>query len=217
MDEFEWERELRESDRRTDKLMEIMEKYRGHPDSEKLVARDMGWKWVEETIEARERGALPEPEPIDPASLPPLELDPRTEGKDWILNDEGDPEHPLCVRSYKQTMEFWHWCKDAGLLDDDGDSVLNNMLFEVHMCNAKMAGALNGLGYEDDPDCGLIVASLKRGLGHLHKALARSDELAASPFPDRDRLAAFRERLLGVREDILALMQEYRDRLRGDG
>lgn len=62
MDEFQWEDFLKESDARSDRFMQIFEKYEGHPDREKLVAREMGWTWLDEMLEAQERGALETPE-----------------------------------------------------------------------------------------------------------------------------------------------------------
>src|SRR6202035_914302 len=58
LDECGYENLMRESDARTDKYIELLEKYEGHPDQEKIVARKMGWTWLEEALEADERGAL---------------------------------------------------------------------------------------------------------------------------------------------------------------
>jgi len=59
LDEFGYEKFMRESDARTDKYMKLLEKYEGHPEQEKIVAREMGWECLEEALEADERGALP--------------------------------------------------------------------------------------------------------------------------------------------------------------
>jgi len=53
-DEFDYEKFLRESDARTDKYMELLDKYQDHPDRERLIAREMGWTWLEEAIEEEE-------------------------------------------------------------------------------------------------------------------------------------------------------------------
>lgn len=70
MDEFGYEKFMRESDVRTDKYMELLDKYEGHPDQEKIVAREMGWEWLEEALEPDERGTLPPREKSDD-DLPP--------------------------------------------------------------------------------------------------------------------------------------------------
>ena len=40
LDEFGYEKLMRESDARTDKYIELLKKYEGHPDQEKIVARN---------------------------------------------------------------------------------------------------------------------------------------------------------------------------------
>ena len=44
LDEFEWERELREADRNAAAYQEALEKYKDSPDRDKLVAGAMGWE-----------------------------------------------------------------------------------------------------------------------------------------------------------------------------
>jgi len=51
-DEFEWELFLRASDRRAMKLGELMEKYKDSPDRDRLIAKAMGWKEIEEMLAA---------------------------------------------------------------------------------------------------------------------------------------------------------------------
>jgi len=65
MDEFGYERLMRESDARTDKYLELLDKYKDRPDQEKIVAKEMGWEWLEEALEANERGALPKEEKME--------------------------------------------------------------------------------------------------------------------------------------------------------
>ncbi|MBC8097120.1 MAG: hypothetical protein H7Y43_15040, partial [Akkermansiaceae bacterium] len=43
MDEFDWEKSLRESDALTDKVMELHEKFGEEPNFEEILAREMGW------------------------------------------------------------------------------------------------------------------------------------------------------------------------------
>src|SRR5947209_16989093 len=107
---------MRESDARTDKYMKLFEKYEGHPDRDKLVAREMGWTWLEEALEADERGALPEPEPMD---LPELVPNPLTEGVDWVRDEAGHIRHPLAMRASETAAAMWRHCKDKGLLGED--------------------------------------------------------------------------------------------------
>jgi len=211
LDEFGYEKLMRESDARTDKYMELLEKYEGHPDQEKIVAREMGWTWLEEALEADERGALP---PGDEMEIPPLEPDPLTEGIDWVRDKDGHVRHPLSKRAFESGVAIWHYCKDRGLLGEDGDSDLHEMIFQFQTTGAKLAGALNSLAYrdEDSLEGGLVVAALKRALGYLNASMAAADKVAEKKLIDPARLELFRHELFEVREEILKLMERFRSK-----
>src|ERR1041385_1896946 len=96
--EHDYEKFLKESDARTDKYMELLDKYGDSDEAEEKIAREMGWvrelteeeaeeesRRIEE-INAACREALNEPEP---------EPDPSREGIDWIRTEDGDLVHPL--------------------------------------------------------------------------------------------------------------------------
>jgi hypothetical protein len=211
MDEFTYEKLLRESDARTDKYLELVQKYDGHPDREKIVAREMGWEWLEEALEADERGALP---PREKMEVPVLEPNPATEGVDWIRDEDGDIHHPLTKRAFESAMAMWHFCNDRKLLDDDGDADLQEMIFEFQTAGAKIAGALDSMGYSDDEErlieSGLVVASLKRALNYLHKSIAAGERVAEKKLLPREQLDPFRADLFEVREEVLRLMEQFR-------
>ena len=209
LDEFGYEKSMRESDARTDKYIALLEKYEGHPDREKIVAREMGWEWLEEALEADERGALP---PSEPMEVPPLEPNPITEGIDWIRNEEGHIHHPLQRRAFESAMSMWHFCKDRGLLGEDGDEDLREMIFEFQTTSAKLAGALNSFAYDDSNtrDGAFVVASLKRAIGYLHKSVAATEKVAEKKLLPAERLELFRTELFDIREQILALMERFR-------
>src|SRR5206468_3690818 len=42
-DEYAWERFLQQQDRKTEKYMELLEKYIDDPNRDQLIAREMGW------------------------------------------------------------------------------------------------------------------------------------------------------------------------------
>ena len=209
LDEFGYERFMRESDARTDKYMKLLEKYEGHPDQEKIVAREMGWTWLEEALEADERGALPPREEIDVARLEPNLL---TEGVDWIRDESGRIRHPLTKRAFESAMAMWHFCNDRGLLGENGDSDLREMIFQFQTAGAKIAGALNSLAYDEDlRDGGFIVAALKRALNYLHRSVSAAEKVTNKNLLDSERLNSFRADLFEVREEILRLMQRFRE------
>src|SRR5260370_31731072 len=55
-DEYDWERFLQQQDRKTERYMELLERYIDDPNRDQIIAREMGWthlltadgeKWVE--------------------------------------------------------------------------------------------------------------------------------------------------------------------------
>jgi hypothetical protein len=208
LDEFGYEKFMRECDARTDKVMTLYEKYRDHPDREKIIAREMGWKWLEEAIEADERGAVPPPEPVELAELVP---NPLTEGVDWVRDEDGDIHHPLSKRTFESAVAIWRYCDERKLLDENGDVDLAEMVFQFQTTGAKIAGALNSLGYDADlRDGAFVVACLKRALGYLNKSIAAAEKVAEKNLLDADRLQSFRAELFALREEILSLMKRFR-------
>ena len=208
LDEFGYEKLMRESDARTDKYIELLEKYEGHPDQEKIVAREMGWTWLEEALEADERGALPPREEIE---VPLLEPNPITEGVDWVRDKDGHIHHPLTKRAFESAMTMWHFCDESGLLGENGDADLRQMIFQFQTAGAKIGGALDGLAYDEDlRDGGFIVAALKRALNYLHQSVSAAEKVAGKNLLDSERLESFRADLFEVREEILRLMERFR-------
>ena len=190
-----------------------MEKYEGHPDRERLVAREMGWTWLDDALDAQERGGVfPSGDGADPfADEPPLEPDPATEGVDWVRDPQGHPHHPLTLRASDVAVAMYHKCQALGLLGENGDADLRAMIFESEMTGAKLAGALNSLCYRgENADPGFIVAYLKRALSHLHEALAAASKVEPKNLLPAEDLAACRADLHAIRAEILALTKRFR-------
>jgi hypothetical protein len=208
--EFDYEKLLRESDERTEKYGKLLEKYEGHPDQERIVAREMGWSWLEEALEADERCALPRSE--EPEEIAPLEPNPATEGIDWVRDEHRRIKHPLQKRAFESAMAMWHYCDDRGLLKDSGDADLHEMIFQAQTVGAKLAGALNSLAYDEGElrDGGFVVALLKRALSYVHASMAAAEKVAAKGLIDAERLSAFRKEWFEIREEILRLMERFR-------
>jgi hypothetical protein len=210
--EHDYERFLKESDARTDKYMELLEKYGDSDEAEEKIAKEMGWDceppegspaWDVDEINRACEEALDEPEP---------EPDPLTEGKDWIRTPEGNLRHPLQHRCFESSIKFSHDVKALGL-DKSDDKALGDFIFEFHTTSAKLAGALNslarGCGYRDDA---FTVAYLKRALDHLHKAQAGLEAVAQKTILPEKTVVEARKELLEIREGILRLMDEFRGR-----
>ncbi len=232
-DEFDYEKFMRESDARTDKYMELLDKYADHPDQERLIAKEMGWEWLEEALDdeegQRRRQETAESESdaapteysaeeesggldIDEinracaeAAENPLEPDPATEGVDWVRDEDGDISHPLSLRAFNGSMALWHKCDELGLGKMD-DADLGRLISEFQITGAKLAGALDSLAYgRDQREGAFVVACLKRALGHLHAAQSALEKVAP-----KNLLPV--ELISGTRAELLQLMEEFRGR-----
>ena len=174
-DEHDYEKFLKESDARTDKYMELLEKYGDSDEAEGKIAKEMGWlrELTPEEIEAENQRIEEMNRACEEAlNEPPPEPEPHREGIDWIRMKNGDLRHPLQHRCFESAMKVWHECDDLNLIES-GDEDLRQFIFEFQTTGAKLAGALNGVAQNRGiANPALTVACLKRALDHLHKAQA---------------------------------------------
>ena len=221
-DEFDYEKLLRESDARTDKYSELLDKYMDHPDRERIIAKEMGWNWLENEAGEDDDGESDEQPGEEkseiegergfeiPDEVPEIEPDPTTEGVDWVHDKHGGTSHPLAMRAHETSIAFWCKCDELGFKETE-DEDLCNLISEYQITSAKLAGALNGLAYGRDLTEGaFIVACLKRSLGHLHAAQAALEKVAPRKMLPEEVVESVRKELFGIREEILKLMREFR-------
>jgi hypothetical protein len=201
-DEFEWELFLRASDRRSTKLGELLEKYNGHPDRDRLIARGMGWKEIEEMLDAQAESL--EEEAADEA----LEFD--EPGEEEIARTERPIRHPLVTRIIDRSVEL------SRLTENQRDDDINEMVGSYMVVGPKIAGALTIGDHDLAPDLnmsGLVVAKLKRAIGELSRALTAAERLRESkrqlPFSIDDWITE----MLETRQEILALMDDFRKKI----
>jgi hypothetical protein len=212
MDEFEWEKSLKESDALTDRFSELMDKYIDHPDRDRLIAAEMGWTWLEEALDSREMDDLPDFSESSEDIPPPAEPDPTTEGIDWVRGEGGRITHPLTERAFQAAMAMWRHAKSLGLLGNEPDEDVHAMIFEAQTLSVKLAGSLDGLARDRDVEGGFVVACLKRALQYVNGAFRASQTVAAKGLISNNRLESFRQELFAIREEMLRLMAQYRQK-----
>jgi hypothetical protein len=214
-DEHDYEKFLKESDARSDKYIELLEKYGDSDDAQEKIAEEMGWtrELTEEEAEA-ERERIEEMNRACEEALnePPPEPEPHREGIDWIRTKNGGIAHPLQHRCAESARKFWKQAKKADM-EKLTDKNLNQFIFEFQTTAAKLAGALNGIaegrGLSDDA---FTVACLKRALNHLHKSQAGLEAVTPKKILPARIIASARKELFEIREGILKLMDEFRGR-----
>jgi hypothetical protein len=213
-DEHDCEKFFKESDARTNKYTELLEKYGTSEEAQVKIAKEMGWDdddaenseeraaWIEEmNAAAAEALDAPEPEP-----------DPHLEGIDWIRTERGDLAHPLQHRCFEGAIRFHHRIGELGL-EGASDRDLEQFIFEFQVTGAKLAGALGSIAQGAPvPEPAFTVACLKRALDHLHKSQAGLEALAPKGLLPEALVAEARKELFEIREGILQLMDRYRGR-----
>ena len=206
---------MKECDARTDKYMELLDKYGDSDEAEEKIAKEMGWlrELTEEEAEA-ERQRIEEMNRACEEALnePPPEPEPHREGIDWIRTADGDLRHPLQHRCSESAMQFGinptNWASINPKMMD-----LEQFIFEFQTTGAKLAGALNGIAEgRGFADAAFTVACLKRALDHLHKAQAGLEAVAPKKLLPEKMIAEARKELFEIREGILKLMDEFRGR-----
>jgi hypothetical protein len=215
-DEHDYERFMKECDARTDKYMELQEKYGDSDEAEAKIAKEMGWDCEDDGENDDEDGrmSVEEMNRITEEALhePPPEPEPHREGIDWIRTARGDIRHPLQHRCHESARKVWHECDELGLKKSEDDD-LQQFVFEFQTTGVKLGGALNGVAQGRGPrDGAFTVAYLKRALDHLHKAQAGLEAVAPKKLLPEKMVSEARKELFEIREGILSLMDEFRGR-----
>ena len=215
MDEFEWERFLRESDAHAERFGELLDKHGDSAESQHIIAREMGWELPEEQFDGAEVAWDSLLELDDPGCWDLPEPDPAREGVDWVREDTGHLNHPLVVRSRDLAVAIHSAAKDEGLFEFDADmagaEAVRDLVKYSSAVSAKLAGGLGGGARGIPAPTGMVVATLKRATGQLHQALNVLPDVEESEFLE-EQLPIFRQELFAVREIILKLIAEWRDR-----
>jgi hypothetical protein len=227
-DEVRYEQFLRESDALTERYGRLLEKYADHPDSERIIAHEMGWTWLEKALQEKEQEHPPSPG-YSPASeeeaedwepkidqeeedgLPPT--DPIREGIDWVRDERGRISHPIEKRAHDALHALLDELEAAGHFPDKKDEQLAEFVSGFMTLSAKLAGALGGVAHGDDfYEPGMVIAWLKRVLEILNNTIAAADVIGDKEFLSPERLAYYRGELFGIREKILEFIAQLRMR-----
>jgi hypothetical protein len=194
-DEYDWERFLQQQDAKTEKYMELLEKYLDDPQRDEIIAREMGWsQLLDDDGWSAEVDALA--------------------NEDWrsTCEDEQRPfeaetfeYHSLYRAAFALTVWIDRLFDEHAALQNEPAAI--KLATHAALASAKLAAALS----DDDVDeIGMTIAYLKRAL----KAITNSMEAAAQLLSDKCITAAqhvvLLRRLFRVRDGIISLMGEYR-------
>ena len=198
-DEYEWERFLQQQDHKTEKYMELLEKYLDHPQRDQIIAKEMGWTQLlngEEWSDEVDAMLAEESSAGDDADA---------DERENSAAADGFEDHSLYRAAFALTIWIDQLFDQQPSLQNEPAAV--KLATHSALASAKLAAALS----DDDVDeIGMTIAYLKRAL----KAITMSMEAAGQMLADRlispRQHTALKQRLFQVRDGIITLMGEYR-------
>ncbi|CAN5396611.1 hypothetical protein BH23BAC3_BH23BAC3_24790 [soil metagenome] len=204
-DEHRWEEFMKESDRHTDQYLHLAEKYKDHPDREKLIAIEMGWLHTLDHFED-ENNFLNE-----------LFPDEDEEGEEWKKETGYEPTEfdsfenlPLYMTAFEYTIDAMDLV-DEQLQDSDDESV-NAFARSIIIPPAKIAGGF-GFGFELE-SLGGNIANCKRGLTAANRMLTALQEMKDKKIINQETFTVYYNRGKVVRDDLAIYIVELRERFR---
>jgi hypothetical protein len=197
-DEYEWERFLQNQDLRTERYLELLERYVDHPERDVIIAKEMGWFEYSAGEEPWEASCAREEEEEGH-----LELE---GGEEADAEERALEEHPL----YRNAFELTVWLD--GVLEARGERVTEHpaameLAKQICILGGKVAAALSG---PEESELGMTIAYLKRALRAANLALNAYAEVHREHLLGRVRDKQLRARLFEVRDTIVVLMGETR-------
>jgi len=196
-DEYEWERFLQQQDQKTEKYMELLEKYIDDPRRDEIVAREMGWCHL-----AEESG---DDWSDEMESLTEDEEDEASAADQSGASTESFEQHVLYRAAFSLTIWIDRLFESQSALQNDPAAV--KLATHTALASAKLAAALSD---EDAEELGMTIAYLKRSLKAITVALDASAQLIADKSITREQHSALQQRIFQVRDGIILLMGEFR-------
>jgi hypothetical protein len=221
-DEYEWERFLQQQDEKTEKYMELLERYIDHPDRDAIIAREMGWNNLsnadDEETEEEFFGLLYEEDEesaFDDVVFADDEDHAEMDEEDAEEEFEADEDvsfesHPLYQAAFALTVWVDHALDSSSSGPEIAPAAIQ-LSTQVALCSAKLAAALSG---DDEEEIGMTIAYLKRSLRAIMLALDAALGLEREGLLSKSAHHEFRVRAFCVRDEIIRLMGSYREQWR---
>lgn len=205
-DEHQWEEFMRESDKRTEKYLRLMEKYADHSDSDRIIAIEMGWfhllsntncdethSWLDGHIEEFE------------------------EGEEWKQITGFEPNEfddfedlPLYQKAYDFTLKGLNFLKNQP--QEVQDDSVHAFVSSLTITPAKIAGGFS-FGFEME-SLGGNIANCKRGLTAANRVLTVLQEMKDKKIMDETNFRELYSEGKEVRDDLAIYIVELRERFR---
>ncbi|SRR5690606_35489236 len=220
-DEEQWEAYLRESDRRTDRYMELMHGFLDHhprPDEQDAQALKAWKKALERFLKSkgwdRDDLALPflwleEEEPLTEEEQAWMEeMNAAMDEEDLAADLPDFRDLPIYQQAFQVVTEVLEWTD--GINGEVKDSTLVQFCNHIMQVPAKIAKG-HGFGYERDT-LGGNIACVKRGLSEANAALELLRSMKKAPYMDERSYRYLAEQIHEVRNAVGLYVQELRAR-----
>lgn len=198
-DEYEWERFLQQQDHKTEKYMELLEKYLDHPQRDQIIAREMGWTQLldGDTWSDEVDALLAEQSNADEEDASVTENNAQAA--------DGFEDHALYRAAFALTVWIDQLFDDQTALQNEPAAV--KLATHSALASAKLAAALS----DDDVDeLGMTIAYLKRALKAITVSMEAGVQLMSEKLITPPQHAVLKQRLFQVRDGIITLMGQYR-------
>ncbi|MBV9657792.1 MAG: hypothetical protein JO295_06750 [Verrucomicrobia bacterium] len=216
-DEYDWERFLQQQDQKTEKYMELLEKYMDHPDRDALISKEMGWHhlldengkdWSEDldALFSREMAQWSENE-----SLQDAEEDEHNAVSPDASADAPEirEQHPLYTLASALTQTVERLFQDRESVAQTPAAV--RLTSNTALACVKLAAAL---GDDDVDELGMTIAYLKRALKAITDALEAAQACEHAGLLDDETARSVIARIFLLRDGIVQLMGECRSEWR---
>ncbi len=200
-DEYDWERFLQEQDQKTEKYMQLLEKYLDDPQRDEIIAREMGWTQLLDAKDwSAEVDALLDEDPEEDDDLEPEQA---------AKSVETFEEHSLYRAAFALTIWIDQLFDQKPLLQNEPAAI--KLATHSALASAKLAAALSG---DDVDEIGMTIAYLKRALKAITISMDAAEQLLSEKLITRAQHSVLQQRLFQVRDGIITLMGEYRSEWR---
>lgn len=208
---------MQEQDRKVDRLMELMERYKDDPNHEEIIAREMGWT------------ALMEKDDSDDTEewnrLSEIDDDDDSEGEEWKVaagiesdDDERDlrihnklPAFTLAHEFGLRAFKFAEQLPEKSREDSDVVDFVSNAMISA----AKLAG---GASFNEDANMlGGNIAYCKRGLNAANKCIEALQTMKERKMLDEASYMSLFKEAKEMRDAIAVYVLELREKFRGGG
>jgi hypothetical protein len=190
-DEYDWERFLQQQDSKTERYMELFEKYIDDPNRDQIIAQEMGWTHLLEQ---------PAEEIEEVEFEPDFEVEEGEEETQEVFES-----HPLYQNAFSLTV----WIDQ---LFDEVPSVASSPLgvklaSHVAVASAKLAAALSD---HETEEIGMTIAYLKRALRAISTAVEAATQMSQDGSLKSRQFEELYQRLFQVRDSIIVMMGDLR-------